>query len=283
MSRRGRGRRNHQGPFAGLRDARGIDGGGGGGGGGGGDDDGASLCALGIPAPLHPSALPASAVEEASLVPCGGEMVDRFDARLLLDDVAAWEGGERGGRRGTGGGGGGGAAFDAAGGVDAATLDAERYRDMLAEAEASGSDDGSGGGGGGPEGACATAVWIPRAAPLLCSPAAPPAAAVARDLVGRRPPLLNALQAGRSLRGREEDSAAATAPHRATPWPRTALQASSLPKAALRRLAPGRRVSSRTQRWPPTQAATPLSRPPPPLTHANALPPPCTGCLNESS
>lgn len=90
-----------------------------------GDGDVAQLHARGLSAALHdaPSAAAWAGGDEA-LVPCGDETVDRFDGRLLLDDVARWEP-RGGGARAAGDG-------DGGEGAEGAALDFERYRDLQA-------------------------------------------------------------------------------------------------------------------------------------------------------
>lgn len=123
-------RRRQQGPFAGLAREPG-----GGGSLRGGRTDGADVAELhvrGLAAPLLDDA---RAAEFSSgpehLVPCGAEAVDRFDGRLLLDDVARWA------ARAGSAGGAGAPLLPTFAGEDAteSQLDAERYRDLNPDAD----------------------------------------------------------------------------------------------------------------------------------------------------
>jgi len=137
---------------------------------------GGQLAAIGVPATLLDDARCAAfAVGNEHLVPCGDASVDRFDGRLLLDNVSRWVGDGRTQQQqqqqqqqpGNGD-------------VDEATLDAERYRHLdLSKAHllASGLplDDG-GGSNEDEDDEGAWSVWllgcgVKAAVALLCSAA----------------------------------------------------------------------------------------------------------------
>jgi hypothetical protein len=140
--------------FAGLRAAPGAP-----------DNDAgaANLLVLGLPAtPLDDPRAAAWASSDEHLVPCGAERVDRFDGRLLLDEVSRWE------RPYPTEGAAAPPPPSRPGGAAEGALDAERYRDLDPAKEGSlmlsgpqaplwrGALEGGDGGSGGDAGAC----WV---------------------------------------------------------------------------------------------------------------------------